>query len=170
MGFVLIKSTRFILPQFRGPLVHNQPRTLALQFSSQNLGRFEDRLEITFRDDALSQQFVISRSVRAVVANQRELDALGPTTPFRRPPRRRFIDRGVGDVEGVRYPFPSDIIWVAKLAQYAVPDSIQRALASGKPEDQLRMIQTSILPPQVTSQTYARQWSALLHMEEVQMT
>ncbi|KAF8320844.1 P-loop containing nucleoside triphosphate hydrolase protein [Clavulina sp. PMI_390] len=164
------QETPFIIPPFRGALKHNQTRTLNLKFSPKELGRFDDRLEFTFRDETLGERFVIARYVRAVVANQRELEALGPVAPFRRPPRRRFEDRGYSDVDGIQYPFESDIIWKAKLAPHLVPASIQRVLSSGSPQEQIEAIRTTILPPTVNASSYSRNWSSLLHLEEVQMT
>jgi helicase MOV-10 len=159
----------FVVPAFRGSLVLNQKRSLDIKFSSSHLGRFEDRVEFVFRDESLSQSFIIARHLRAVVANQRELDALGPVAPYVRPPRREHRPRG-DDVEGVRYPFPSDIKFVAKLGKYDVPTVIREALASGNPEDQLNAIKSRILPRDITAETYSRHWSALLHLEEIQMT
>lgn len=159
----------FVVPVFRGSLILNQKRSLDIMFSPSHLGRFEDRVEFVFRDESLSQSFTIARHLRAVVANQRELDELGPVTPYVRPPRREHRPRD-DDVEGVKYPFASDIKWVAKLGKYEVPIVIREALASGGPEDQLNAIKSRILPRDIAVETYSRHWSALLHLEEIQMT
>ena len=150
--------------------MHDRPRTLNLQFSPRELGRFEDRIEFVFRDAALSEQFSIARNVRAVVANAAELAALGPIAPFRRPPRRKFIDRDGDDIPGVRFPFESEIQWVAKLGKYDVPFALQQAVAAGSPEEQLQAVKTRFLPAEVTTTTYSRHWGSLLHLEELQMT
>jgi len=159
----------FTVPAFRGQLLLNQSRTLVIKLLPLNLGRFEDKIELVFRDASLSQLFVIARHLRAVVANKSELDKLGPASPYLRPPRREHRPRD-DDIDGVRYSFPSDINWVVKLAKHNVPNAVRDALASGSPEDHIAAIKSRVLPRNFTAETYARHWTTLLHLEEIQMT
>ena len=156
------------MPTFRGALAPNQTQNLFITFLPNNLGRFEDKIELVFRDGSLSQRFVIVRGLRAVVANRRELDELGPASPYVRPPRREHRARD-DDIDGVRYSFPSDIKWAVKLPKYDVPATIRDALASGNPEDHIAAIKSRVLPRNITAETYSRHWSTLLHLEEIQM-
>jgi helicase MOV-10 len=162
--------TSFILPSWRGRLRPGSTHLLDLIFyTHDHLGRFEDRIELVFEDDELNERFVIARMIRVVVGNRKELEALAPISPYVRPRRKRH--EGVEDfIEGVKVPFVSDIQWAVKLPQYKVPAAVRDALAVGDLDHQLSKIKQMILPREVTSETYRKHWSSLLHIEEMQMT
>lgn len=162
--------SRFVLPDFRGTLIHNQPRRLLLKFNTTTLGRFDDRIEFIFRDETLSQQFVIARPILGTIANRAELEALGPIAPYVRPARRRFHDQeGHDDIPGPRYEFESDVIWVAKLAPFNVPQKIKDILSVGSTNQQIDSIRTMALPPVFDATSYSRHWDTLLYVEELKM-
>lgn len=160
----------FQAPSWRGKLTHGAPTSLPIQFNTTNMrGKFEDRIELVFIDAQVKQRFTIVRPMRAIVGNKAELDALAPTTPYARPTWQPRAAEGEV-VEGIRPPGFSEIKWVYKLREHPVPAAVPAALRVGNLDKQIESVKTTILPRELNSKTYSRHWSALLHLEEVQMT
>lgn len=132
-------------------------------------GKFEDRIELVFIDAQVKQRFTIVRPMHAIVGNKAELDALAPITPYVRPTWKARATEGEV-VEGIRPPGFSEIKWVFKLREHPVPQAVAAALRVEGLEKQVKQVKATILPHELNSKTYSRHWSALLHVEEVQMT
>ncbi|KAF8320843.1 P-loop containing nucleoside triphosphate hydrolase protein [Clavulina sp. PMI_390] len=163
-------KSQFVAPTWRGRLNKGITKSLEVHFESNQLGRFEDRIEFVFRDNHRSTEFSIFRTLHAVVAlDPAELKALGPIAPYERPKRQTVVDAEPNDIEGVKPFFDSDIQWKTTLPIASVPKHIQQAVLKGTFDEQLRYARSHIIPPNLTIESYVRYWTSLLHLEELRM-
>lgn len=132
-------------------------------------GRFDDRVELVFEDASIGQRFTITRTLRAVVGIQEDLDALKPIAPYIRPKFRRQDAGDKNITEGIKPPALAEIEWVVKLPMFGIPAEVFRALAAGSREDKVNRVRATLLPAVLNSSTYLRHWRTLLHLEEAQM-
>ncbi|KZS97366.1 P-loop containing nucleoside triphosphate hydrolase protein [Sistotremastrum niveocremeum HHB9708] len=153
-------------PSIRVTTTKALPVTFTL--STEHAGRFEERVNFVFHDNQLNQQFIIMRTLVAIVGDQADYEAFKPKAPYVRPTRR--TRSGVKDiVPGIAPPALDVIPWVVKLPQSPIPDYLSQMMSTGSHHDIERSIKDSILPRVFDSDTYGSYLSTLLHVEEYKM-
>ncbi|KAF7796423.1 hypothetical protein EIP86_007600 [Pleurotus ostreatoroseus] len=147
-------------------VVYGRPLVLTIRTKQSNTGIYYDRVELIFRDTKLNQQFVIARSIKAVIGDPDEYAAMQPKTPF--VPRRRFVRDPENEVlPGDPPPAQNVIQWVVKLGQYPIPSFIADALSRpGSLESTIGQFRATVLPRQLDENTYGRFYKVLLWAEE----
>lgn len=129
-------------------------------------GIYYDRIELIFRDTKLNQQFVIARSIKAVVGNPTDYAAMQPIAPFV-PLKRIARDPEREVVDGEPPPALVVIKYVVKLGLYPIPSFIADTLSHpGALESIIRQFRASVLPRQLDTSTYGRFYKVLLWAEE----
>jgi helicase MOV-10 len=135
------------------------------------IGRFEDRLELSFLDGSLHRQFAITRNIIAIVGSREDYEAIKPVAPY--VPRIRKAAVAVKDLSVEKGPKPralADVRWVVELLMYHVPLRIENLVNSTKRgKDLVQNIQRLCLPKSLDGATYTRFFMTLLHVEEAQL-
>ena len=147
----------------------NKPVQLAVFLKQAYTGRYEDRLELVFRDDQLQKNFIITRPLKAIVANQAEHEAFRPRAPY--VPRTRFTRPEIREVvEGVRPPALEAIRYVTRLPRADIPNQLRTMLGSTQSRRNIQKNVSEIFMPKVfNSATYSRHFKHLLWIEEAKM-
>jgi helicase MOV-10 len=144
------------------------PIQLAVSFKEPFIGRYEDRLELVFEDTQLKKQFVIARSLKVIVGNKAEHEALQPKTAY--VPRTRSTRKIIPEqdiVEGVKPPALNAIRYVVSLPKATIPTHLHNILASS--ETMAKVVSTVrkvFMPQDFNSDTYGRHFKQLLWVEE----
>ncbi|KAG9084862.1 hypothetical protein FRC06_003865 [Ceratobasidium sp. 370] len=128
-------------------------------------GRFEDRLELVFRD-AGGDIFMITRPLRAVVANS-DLTLLAPVAPYRRPRLARERGAKIHVVGGGEDVFPK-AKYKRRLPPAAIPGDLEQLLSQGSLDQQVRDFKSKFMPENLVKESYKKYWSSLVHAEHVQ--
>lgn len=129
------------------------------------IGRYEDRLEMTFEDIQLKKRFLISRAINAVVGNKEEHEKLKATAPYI--PRRRTERKPeTRIIEGVRPPALNAIPYVGKLPQAAIPRDLLAMLSDGSVKETVNRLRRAYLPGILDSDSFARHFRTLIWIEE----
>ena len=144
------------------------PIQLAVSFKEHFIGRYEDRLELIFEDTQLEKQFIIARSLKAIVGNKAEHEALQPKTAY--VPRTRSTRRIIPEqdiVEGVKPPALNAIRYVVPLPKATIPTQLHNILASSETTAKVvSTVRKVFLPQDFNSDTYGRHFKQLLWVEE----
>jgi helicase MOV-10 len=144
------------------------PITFAVSFSQSYGGRYEDRLELVFEDVQLRKQFLISRSLRAVIGSKADHELLKPKAPY--VPRTRMTRQPETKViDGVLPPALTAIPWKVPLPHAKIPRQVSSVLSRGALVNIVRNVQQVFLPKVFESATYARHFQNLLWFEEHRM-
>ena len=139
-------------------------KEIFIAFSSPDRGRFQDRLELIFHDPVHTKRFAITRRISAIVGDKEDYEAIKPTVPY--VPKHRKVREEVGSIdEGPKPPAIAGITWAVKLGRYDIDKSLVRYLNMDDYKERMTCIRT-MLPREVTCETYARQFHTLLHIEE----
>jgi helicase MOV-10 len=130
-----------------------KPLRLAVALTEIHIGRYVDRAEFLFQDTQLKQRFMITRSLRAIVGNFAEHQALAPKTPYI--PRERTTRKPIRDVvEGVRPPALNAMPYVGKLPMATIPSNLSSVLDSSKVTANLApMIKRRFMPSTLNTET-----------------
>ena len=137
---------------------------ICLAFCSSDRGRFQDRLELTFYDPAHTKRFAITRRVSVIVGNREDYEAIKPTAPYIH--KHKKVRDKVGSIdEGPKPPAIAGIEWKVKLSPYDINKNLERYLNMDDWKERMKCIR-SMLPRELTCETYARQFHTLLHIEE----
>jgi helicase MOV-10 len=162
-------SIRFsIAVAIRTTLTCGRPRTGKVDFRQNHNGRYEDRIEIIFEDEALGQQFVIVRPLQAIVGSQADHDMLRPKAPF--VPRKRTARKPETEIlPGILPPALKAIPYVVKLAHAHIPKNLSETLSTGSVSDVVGRVRRIFLPKVWDSATYSRHFKNLIWIEEHQM-
>ena len=146
-------------------LVNGRRVEVTVSFSQQNLGVYDDRVELLFEDTALRQKFVIARPIKAIVASPEYRD-LQPKAPFV-PRKRASRDRELEVVPGDPPPALGAVRYVVPLPHNRIPPYMTKILSSsGSLAATIRQFRGSILPGTLQDTTYGRHFKALLWAEE----
>lgn len=130
-----------------------------ISFQSREHGRYQDRVELVFRDVAHEQRFVIIRSLTAIVGSQEDYEVLKPVAPY--VPKKQKHRAPVGAIEeGVKPPALAEIDWVVPLKQYPMNNQLQRVLEMDDLREKLRLVR-SFLPRDFEVRTYGRRKSLI---------
>ncbi|KAF8632166.1 hypothetical protein AX17_004907 [Amanita inopinata Kibby_2008] len=139
---------------------------LTVTLNQQHIGRYEDRLEMTFQDLVLKKQFLISRPVRAIVGNKADHEMLKAKTPY--VPRQRTTRRiETRVVDGVAPPSLKMIPYVGKLPKAEIPRQLLETLSGGTTKEVIDRIRRIYLPTTLDSDSFGRHFRHLLWIEEV---
>ncbi|KAJ3508690.1 hypothetical protein NLJ89_g5619 [Agrocybe chaxingu] len=148
----------------------SRPLTLTLVFKQPFVGRYEDRVEFRFEDTQLRKRFVISRTLKAIVGNKAEHEALQPRTPY--VPRSRTARKAIAEIiEGVRPPALNAIPYVGRLPKADIPTQLQGILSGSESTSRLiSHVRRVFLPEALNSVNYyGRHFKYLLWIEEYKM-
>ena len=146
----------------------NKPLTFEVALMEKHIGRYEDRAEFLFEDTQLNKQFLITRSLRAIIGDSAEHQALAPKTPY--VPRERTTRKPIRDVvEGIRPPALRSIPSVGKLPMATIPSNLSAILSSPSVAAKVApMIKGRFMPCTLDVDTYGRWYKQLLWTEEYQ--
>ena len=139
-------------------------KEIFLTFCSSDRGRFQDRIELTFYDPVHTKRFAITRRISAIVGDKEDYEAIKPTAPYI--PKHKKVREEVGSI--VEGPTPSaiaEIKWAVKLGSYDINKDLERYLNMDDWKERMKCIR-SMLPREVTCETYPRQFHTLLWIEE----
>lgn len=138
-------------------------------FRQSRIGRYEERVEFIFQDTQLQKRFIISRTLKAIVGNKADHEALRPVIPYvaRKRGNRQREDKVV---EGVAPPSLKAIPYVGKLPMAPVPLPLMNLLRGpGRVEEKIDDVKTMFIPRQLNVETYGRHFKHLLWIEEIKM-
>ena len=159
---------RFSVRKTGGPLcdINELPLTLDIGFKQPYVGRYQDRLELLFGDKQLKNKFIITRSLRAIVGNKDEHEALQPKTPYylRSMSKRSPI---LKVVEGIKPPATSNIPYVGQLPGAYIPTHLEKILSGKDSVAKLTdRVKRGFLPEIFNTKSYSQQFKYLLWIEE----
>ena len=149
-------------------LIYGRPLTGQVVFRTPHSGRYEDRVEILFEDQALLQRFVIVRPIKVIVGDKADHELLRPTAPY--VPRKR-TDRApeINVLLGPTPPALEAIKYVVKLGKAEIPKRLATALSSGSNADILGQVRRMFLPGTWDLSSYGRHFKYLIWVEEYKM-
>ncbi|CAA7269336.1 unnamed protein product [Cyclocybe aegerita] len=162
-------SSSFPIQQSDRKVTSRKSIAVIFTLSQGHIGRYVDRAEFIFQDTQLRKQFTITRTLKAVVGNQAEHEALMPRTPYT--PRRRTTQKPMLElVEGIKPPALHAIPYIGRLPVANIPSQLQGILSGSqsttKLVDQIRRV---FMPNVLDSDTYGRHHKTLLWIEEFKM-
>jgi helicase MOV-10 len=146
------------------------PIVVAVTFTQEHIGRYQEMIEFQFMDEQLNKAFSISRTVRAIVGDRTAHEQLKARVPYA-PRVRRQREPETKVVEGVTAPSLNAIPYVTKLPRAAIPTHLLAtlALSSYPTRENLESIKRGFLPKLLDSETHGRHFKALLWIEEHKM-
>ncbi|KAF8156821.1 RNA helicase [Crassisporium funariophilum] len=149
--------------------VTSRPPSFALSFKQAYAGRYEDHIEFVFEDTQLKQRYVIVRTLKAIVGNKVEHEALQPRAPY--VPRPRSTRKAILEVvEGVKPPALNAVRYIAPLPRATIPANLQINLLSSEPTSKTAArIKKYFMPVNLDSTSYSRYFKHLLWIEEFKM-
>lgn len=147
--------------------------SLKVRFKPEgNRGRYQERVEILFRDPGLNKRFGITRTVIATVGVKEDYEQLKASRPYVRPKRSTQLEEPVAEVTpGIAPPAIDEVKWAVKLATHEAPKPLVKVLEDANldnlpPSKLAARIRSAFLPTGLTVNTYARQLSYLMWIEE----
>ncbi|KDQ59997.1 hypothetical protein JAAARDRAFT_125682 [Jaapia argillacea MUCL 33604] len=151
-------------------LVYGRELRLLATFRSDFGGRFSTRAELVFEDTSLKQQFIITRTLRAIVGNKADHERLQPIAPYK--PKKRTKREEIEESEvvpGEAPPATNAIKYVGKLPVARIPKSIMTAITTGSVEEVVDRVKRTVLPKVFNTANHGRHFQALLWIEELRM-
>ncbi len=141
--------------------------SIAVTFtSSDQRGRFEDRVELIFEDLVLKQRFAITRPVQATVGVKEDHEVLRAKAPYVRP-KRRPEEPMKEIISGIPPPALAAIKWKVKLPSYPAPRTLlDITYGIGSPKEIVTRVRNTLFPDKFESDTYGRTFQVLLWVEE----
>jgi helicase MOV-10 len=149
-------------------LTSRNPIQLTIAFKQTHIGRYEDRLELVFEDIQIKKRFFIARTLKAIVGNKADHEALQPKAPYvPRTRSRRNVIAEKDIVEGVKPPALNAIRYVVVLPKAKIPTHLHNILAGSETTAKVTATVRKVFMPQVfNSDTYGRHFKHLLWAEE----
>lgn len=142
-----------------------------LAFQRSFVGRYEDRLELTFEDAQLRKRFVITRTVKVIVGDKAAYEQLKPSAPYKPRPRtsRKMINEN-DVIPGEKPPAMGVIPYVGRLPEAKIPQPLKTLLESSESVGKIvKQIKKIYIPQVVDSGNYGRFFKYLLWIEEAKM-
>ena len=138
------------------------------------IGSYEDTLEIRFARVSNDQQFSVTRTIKAVIADA-SYESLLPETPY--VPRRRAERREINYfVAGQAPPPVLAIAWRSKLGRYRIPYRLKETLSlppnRPEPDSGEDIVPTEIralIPTPLRQRNHSTVFTMLLWLEEMAM-
>ena len=140
-------------------------------FKQAPRGKYDGRLEITFKDASSQSTFIVIRQLRAVVGNTKDYELLKPVAPYVKNRRVEWRNHHEGDVvEGDRPPGLDAVPWVRQLPKAKIPKKLSAILSNGATREVINGIKGSYFPGTMTSlESHTLRFSCLLWVEEARM-
>jgi len=150
-------------------ILPNQPIRFSLALRHAYRGRYEDRADFIFEDVHLGRHFMVSQTLRAIIANQVEHDTYRPLVPYA--PRARIDRRPMNKiVPGEKPPAIMAITYVGRLPEADIPTELRKSLARFRSTSEtVAQIKKMFLPALFNCSTYALNFKYLLWIEEYRM-
>ncbi|THG94463.1 hypothetical protein EW026_g7017 [Hermanssonia centrifuga] len=147
-------------------VVYGKGLEFSVVFKQEYMGVCTDRVEFIFEDTKLKKRFLIARSLKAIVGNKAEYNAMQPKAPFI-PRKRTRRDPETDIIPGDPPPALGTITYVVKLPQFPVPERMSYVLSHGGALTNIvRQFRASVLPKTLDDATYGRHFKVLLWAEE----
>ncbi|KAF5389693.1 hypothetical protein D9757_006021 [Collybiopsis confluens] len=163
---------RFSVELVGSPWINpGRPRVLLLSFHPSYVGRYEDTLELVFRDQTKGTRFIIHRRVLATVGDRQDHEQLAPSAPYTR--RKRVALQIDGPIRrSLRPPTWTKTLWVGTLPKFDIPREITGILykRGARSRNDVLALVKGIMEPTFTTRTYGKRFQLLLYLEEAQMT
>lgn len=142
-----------------------------IKFSQEFIGRYQDRIEIHFKDQQLNKEFIISRTARAIVGDRNAHEELKARVPYVPRVRNKNREPETKIVEGEAAPSLNAIPYVTKLPKASIPAHLLSTLnaSSRSSKENVDSIQKGFLPKVLSSETHGRHFKNLIWVEEQQM-
>ena len=119
-------------------------------------------MELLFEDTQLKKQFIISRTLKAIVGNKTNHEALKPKSPYI-PRPRTTRQPGKKIVEGVAPPALDAIPYVGRLPRAEITKPLLSILSGSETvAQQISHIRRVFIPPSLNSDTYGCHFKHLL--------
>ncbi|KAG8892996.1 hypothetical protein FRC01_013833, partial [Tulasnella sp. 417] len=133
-------------------------------------GVFNDYVEIQFRNNHTSRNFVICRTVRAEVGNREALEKLMPKVEYRKPVPKpvKAIKAETMDTVGERWEDPVRVPWKKMLPGFDMPDQIFDLVAGKSPKGLVEKVKQTLMPRNFDMKTFSQFWQTLIFLEELQ--
>ncbi|KAG8900482.1 hypothetical protein FRC00_012708 [Tulasnella sp. 408] len=168
-----VQSAPFTVAVSPRALPRGQKATLQVNFivRDRNLvGVFNDHVEIQFRNNHTSRNFVICRTVRAEVGNREALEKLMPKVEYRKPAPKpvKAIKSEVIDTVGERWEDPVRVPWKKTLPEHPMPDHIFDLVAGKNPKGLVDKVKQTLMPKKFDLKTFGQFWQNLIFLEELQ--
>jgi helicase MOV-10 len=163
-----IKDVKGTVPKLPYHFVQQREITITITLLPlTQIGRFEDRLELTFSSHLDREKFVITRPLHAIVGVKADHESLNPRAPYI-PNKRRTYSREERVIPGVRPPALEHVdLRRGTLLQWEVPTALAEVLkAKGGQSAVLKIIKNRFLPRALSYDTYKQWFGVLLHIEE----
>ncbi|TFK80574.1 P-loop containing nucleoside triphosphate hydrolase protein [Polyporus arcularius HHB13444] len=147
------------------PLRTGQPLRFSVAFRHTQLGRYDARLEFTFR--AAAGNFVIARRLRIAVGDYEDHELLKPVTPFVRSRRMHW------SVDGPVLPGvapPREIMnWRRELRHFPIPGELAEILQIRSPQDTIDRLRERCFHDGLSQANHLDYFATLLWIEEHRM-
>jgi len=146
-----------------------KPLSILLNLKEIHIGRYEDRVEFVFEDSQLKKKFIITRTLKVVVGNKTEHEALMPKAPY--VPQVRTTRKPIREViGGEKPPSLNAIPYIGKLPKATIPSHLA-SLLSGTQSTSKTVAQTRnmFMPAVLNTETYGRHFKTLVWVEEYKM-
>lgn len=146
----------------------DRARTVTVTFHPSYEGQYEDTLELTFQrkmtGSVVGEQFVITRSIRAVVGSPEDHERLKPKAPYVKPSAKVAFEHPKRIIKVVRPSTWSYTKWKVPLPQFPVPSDIAHAAFGPHAKTALKQFL-----PRLSLSSYSKFFQVLLWIEEEQI-
>ncbi|GJJ10625.1 hypothetical protein Clacol_004852 [Clathrus columnatus] len=159
-------------PELPRSLTPTVEETFSITFDPQNiLGRHNDRVEVVFQHLGLNQQFVITRSIQAMVGNEADLELLKPSAPYI-PQLKKARKQQTKELPlpGIKPASLANMQWLVGLPLSPVPKSLVTILNLDDKKETMTILKHHWLPRTLNAKSHGRFFQILVHAEEVQMS
>jgi len=169
MALIFSLSFSIEISGIQRTILPKQPIRFLLALRHAYRGRYEDRADFIFEDVHLGQRFMVSQTLRVIIANRAEHDTYRPLVPYA--PRARIDRRPMNEiVPGEKPPAVMAITYVGRLPQADIPTELHKALARFRSTSEaVAQIKKTFLPALFDCRTYALSFKYLLWIEEYRM-
>ncbi|KIK54982.1 hypothetical protein GYMLUDRAFT_249004 [Collybiopsis luxurians FD-317 M1] len=162
---------RFSVELVGSPWINpGRPRILNIKFHPSYAGRYDDTLELIFRDYQKKTRFIIHRKILATVGDRQDHEHLAPSAPYTR--RKRVPLKIDGPIRrSLRPPTWTKTKWVEMLPKFDIPRGITDILyrrGARTRKDVLALVK-GMMDPEFDTRTYGKRFQILLYLEEEQM-
>lgn len=140
--------------------------TITIALKSPFIGRYEDRLELTFENVLQRKQFLVRTDLRGVVGDRAIHEALAPTAPYQPPPQYGRRMKAIEIIQGPPSPETNPSPGFRKLPKAVIPPVLAALLSTGSVEDTAKFLEPVWVPSEFKTTTYAQRFRALLWAEE----
>ncbi|KAG8939869.1 hypothetical protein FRC04_005837 [Tulasnella sp. 424] len=158
--------------------ISTQPRrgqrvTLQVNFIVRDrslVGVLNDHIEMQFRDNITSRNFVICRTIRAEVGSREKLERLKPKTEYHKPPPNPapVIKAEVMETVGEPWEDPFRVTWKTYLPEYRMPNQVFNIVTGKNPKGLIEQIKQTLLPKKFDLKSFGQFWQNLIFLEELQ--